>query len=64
MEMKINAVYKEGVLVPKIPLDLEENSNVEVVLKEKLSELFSIAGEDDDVEGCFDAQKEVVENDQ
>lgn len=63
MEIKTNAVYKKGVLIPKIPLNLEENTNVEIILKDNLYDAFSIAGEDDNVEDYFNAQKEVIEDD-
>lgn len=63
MEIKTNAVYKKGVLIPKDPLNLEENTNVEIILKDNLYDLFSIAGEDDNVEDYFNAQKKVIEDD-
>jgi len=63
MEMKIQARYKNGVLVPIIPLDMEENKNIQIILTDELYEDFSTAGEDDDISTYFQAQKEVIEND-
>lgn len=62
MEIKVNATYKKGVLILKDSLNLEENKNVEVIIKDDLYDSFSIAGEDDNAEDYFNAQKEVIEN--
>jgi len=63
MEIKINAIYKNGVLIPKSPLNIGENTEVEVILKDDLYNYFSIAGKDDSVEEYSYAQKEIIEND-
>ena len=62
MEIKINAIYKNGVLIPKSPLNIGENTEVEVILKDDLYDYFSIAGVEDDVEEFSHAQKEVIED--
>ena len=62
MEKKIHATYKKGVLIPKVPLNIEENTDVEIILKDQLYDSFSIAGADDNVEDFFHAQKEIVKD--
>lgn len=63
MDKKVYAIYKNGVLIPKIPLNLEENTEVEVILKDDLYNYFSVVGENDDVEEFSMAQKEVIDDD-
>ncbi len=63
MDIKIKAVYKNGVFIPKVPLNLKENTDVEVILGDDLYDYFSVAGREDDVEEFSHAQKEVIEND-
>ncbi|MEK6914604.1 MAG: antitoxin family protein [Nanoarchaeota archaeon] len=63
MEIKFNNVYKKGVLIPKNPLNLEEDTEVKVVLKDDLFNYFSIAGQEDDVEKFSSAQKEIIQDD-
>lgn len=62
MEIKINAKYKNGVLIPKIPLNLEENTEIEVILIDDIYKSFSVAGQDDNVEKYLFSQKEVIED--
>ena len=63
MKKIIHVTYKNGVLIPKVPLNLDENTDIEIILNDNLYDSFSIAGEDDNVEEYLHTQKEVVEND-
>ncbi|MAH07862.1 hypothetical protein CMI38_06460 [Candidatus Pacearchaeota archaeon] len=62
MNKRIIVTYRNGVLVPKSPLSLKDNIDIEIVLSDRLFDAFSVAGKDDDVEVFFAAQKEVVED--
>lgn len=62
MTTKISATYKEGVLIPETYLDLENNSKVKITLEEDIYDSFSLAGQEDNIEDSFFAQKEILEN--
>ena len=63
METKIFATYKKGVLIPENKLDLEDNSKVRIILEDDHYDSFSLAGQEDNLEDSFAAQKEILEND-
>jgi len=61
-DIKIIATYRNGTLIPSIPLDLKDGTEVEVVLHEDLYSAFSLASEDDtDVENYISAQNEAIQ---